>query len=298
MKHYYANRYPDSRGDQSRTPRKSSSYLPSMQPQYSAAYEAPVSPQYNYPPRPVHFNIPYGAQPATTQYKANTPVAVDPYNSQQTHPYAGSPSRQSYTTSYQQPQQVQASLAPQAVSMLSSPSTPVSQMNCIIEFTGVEGGLYLGGYEAATNQPLLDQYNIKAVLTIISENRVQYTSDQIYLHKFVRADDDPRFDLSEHFEQCLEFIENARKNRYNVLVHCMAGISRSATIILAYLMKTYKYKFNDALQYVRARRPIVNPNDGFVLQLRNMESKMGSKTEVVNESPEKKSSIFSFFDWF
>lgn len=162
-------------------------------------------------------------------------------------------------------------------------------MNCIIEGSGVEGGLYLGGYEAASNQMLLDHHGIKAVLTLTSENRLQYTTDKIFLHKYVMAHDDPRFDLSEHFEQCVEFIENARKNRYNVLVHCMAGISRSATIILAYLMKTYKYRFDDALQYVRARRPIVNPNDGFVLQLRRLE-------EV--PSPEKKSTIFSFFDWF
>jgi len=163
-------------------------------------------------------------------------------------------------------------------------------MNCILEPTATEGGLYLGGYEAASNQVLLDQYNIKAVLTLTSEKRLHYMTDVVYLHKFVKAFDDPRFDLSEHFEQCLEFIENARKNRYNVLVHCMAGISRSATITLAYLMKTYKYRFDDALQYVRARRPIVNPNDGFVQQLRRM--------EVVGGSPTKKSSIFSFFDWF
>lgn len=50
----------------------------------------------------------------------------------------------------------------------------------------------------------------------------------------------------------------------NVLVHCFAGISRSSSGIIAYLMNKYGQTFTEALAYCKAKRPIVDPNPGFV----------------------------------
>lgn len=49
----------------------------------------------------------------------------------------------------------------------------------------------------------------------------------------------------------------------NVLVHCMGGISRSATIVIAYIMWSQKRCYQDALKYVDEMREGVYPNEGF-----------------------------------
>lgn len=57
-----------------------------------------------------------------------------------------------------------------------------------------------------------------------------------------------------------------------VVVNCFAGVSRSTTIVLAYLMYKNKMSVQDAIYFVRSKRPIVNPNYGFVCQLYNLEN--------------------------
>jgi hypothetical protein len=56
-----------------------------------------------------------------------------------------------------------------------------------------------------------------------------------------------------------------------VLVHCAGGVSRSATVVLGYLMARRGMTFADALGHLRGRRPIANPNAGFAAQLRELE---------------------------
>jgi hypothetical protein len=56
-----------------------------------------------------------------------------------------------------------------------------------------------------------------------------------------------------------------------VLVHCAGGVSRSATIVLGYLMAKRNMTFESALSHLRAVRPWVNPNEGFAAQLREFE---------------------------
>ena len=60
--------------------------------------------------------------------------------------------------------------------------------------------------------------------------------------------------------------------KQSVLVHCMAGVSRSATIVLAYLMQCHGLSLATAFRHVRQRRPIIQPNAGFCSQLRGWEA--------------------------
>lgn len=47
----------------------------------------------------------------------------------------------------------------------------------------------------------------------------------------------------------------------------MAGVSRSATLVIAYMMKRYRLSLKEAEQLVRSKRPFINPNPGFMKQL-------------------------------
>jgi protein-tyrosine phosphatase len=78
------------------------------------------------------------------------------------------------------------------------------------------------------------------------------------------------------FFPVIRFIEQERK-KGNVLVHCAAGISRSATLLIAYLMNKYQTTYEDCLVLLARKRPCVLPNAGFVQQLKKFQSDLGVK---------------------
>jgi len=61
------------------------------------------------------------------------------------------------------------------------------------------------------------------------------------------------------------------------LVHCFAGHSRSASFVIAYLMKYYEMTYDDALEFVQKKRETVSPNDGFVTQLRSYGQRLATR---------------------
>ncbi|KAJ6818694.1 dual specificity protein phosphatase 12 isoform X1 [Iris pallida] len=84
--------------------------------------------------------------------------------------------------------------------------------------------------------------------------------------------------LLDYLEACLEFIDDGRREGA-VLVHCFAGVSRSAAIITAYLMRTEQRSQEDALESLREVCEFVCPNDGFLEQLKLFEE-MGFKVDT------------------
>ena len=65
---------------------------------------------------------------------------------------------------------------------------------------------------------------------------MKHSPEDLPYYLYLPADDHESFDISKYFDEAAEFIEGKGK-KTNVLVHCMAGISRSVTLVLAYLMK-------------------------------------------------------------
>jgi protein-tyrosine phosphatase len=80
----------------------------------------------------------------------------------------------------------------------------------------------------------------------------------------IRVHDVPTTRLAPHFGDCIKFIYNAIASGGKVLVHCWAGVSRSATIVIAYLMRMHEMQLGLAFNLVRTKRMIVNPNHGFM----------------------------------
>ncbi|CAN0886817.1 Dual specificity protein phosphatase 1 [Linum grandiflorum] len=133
----------------------------------------------------------------------------------------------------------------------------------------IEEGLFLGSVGAANNKNVLKSNNITHILTVANSIAPVYPNDFVY--KVIAVADREETNLRQYFEECINFIDEAKRQGGGVLVHCFVGRSRSVTIILAYLMKKRGMTVSQALEHVRSRRPQASPNLGFVLQLREYE---------------------------
>ncbi|KAM9648230.1 dual specificity protein phosphatase 15 isoform 2-T2 [Morphnus guianensis] len=79
--------------------------------------------------------------------------------------------------------------------------------------------------------------------------------------------DTPEANIKRHFKECISFIHQCRLHGGNCLVHCLAGISRSTTVVVAYVMAVTELSCQEVLEAVRTVRPVANPNPGFRQQL-------------------------------
>ncbi len=84
---------------------------------------------------------------------------------------------------------------------------------------------------------------------------------------FIPVDDDERVMIYDHFQQVNEFVEAALGRGERVLIHCAAGISRSTTLMAAYLMWKNGWTRDAAIDHIKERRSQIGPNDGFMAQL-------------------------------
>lgn len=138
--------------------------------------------------------------------------------------------------------------------------------------------LYLGGLAAAKMEEELMEKGITCVINAsIEAPDINYESIKATR---IRLQDNPTCNIGIHFDLVADKIDKVRRERGKVFVHCIAGISRSATLVLAYLMKYHKMKLIDAHAYVKKRRPLIRPNAGFWKDLVDFEKKLFHKNTV------------------
>lgn len=130
-------------------------------------------------------------------------------------------------------------------------------------------GLYLGNYEAASDRSLLESLGITHILTVASDLYPLFPDNFTYLQ--ITALDTNTEDLFKVFSTTHNFI-SAALNTGKILVHCLMGISRSSTIVIAYLMRSQSIKYSQALELTVSHHSIADPNLNFVRQLLKLES--------------------------
>ncbi|KAG0216483.1 protein-tyrosine phosphatase-like protein [Mortierella sp. GBAus27b] len=126
-------------------------------------------------------------------------------------------------------------------------------------------GLYLGGASPAQNRELLARKGVTHILRVTDAFVWEYTDD--FTYKVIAVPDLDETNLLKFFPDTFEYINDAITRGGKVLVHCSAGVSRSVTIVCAYLMKTQNMTAETALDHVQSIRFVAEPNDGFVKQL-------------------------------
>jgi len=143
--------------------------------------------------------------------------------------------------------------------------SPLHTPDTRFEISEIISGLYLGGEEIAMNKDLLNEKNITTILNVTSHIPFYHESEFTY-HR-IPIIDAPNIDIKQYFDETFKMIDDVIKNNKKILIHCQAGISRSATIVIAYIMKKNNIKMNDAYKIVYAKRPCISPNLGFCGQL-------------------------------
>lgn len=145
--------------------------------------------------------------------------------------------------------------------------------------------IYIGDAAAARNKQYLRTMGITHVLNTAEGSRFGqvdtghgYYRDMPNLSKVFRYMgfpllDHPSTDISRYFYIASKFIENGINSGGKVLVHCMVGMSRSATCVLAFLMISRKMSATEAIRTVRMHRDI-HPNEGFLQQLADLDNEL------------------------
>lgn len=124
--------------------------------------------------------------------------------------------------------------------------------------------LYLGAYYNAHNDRELKSFGIKTIVNLAREvPECEFSG--IATIKFDWLDQH-NFDIKSELDAVLDVIHSRISEP--VLVHCRAGVSRSASVVIAYLMKYRDMPFDDAHKHVKMMKPNINPNIGFMKVLK------------------------------
>lgn len=125
--------------------------------------------------------------------------------------------------------------------------------------------LYLGSEWNASNLEELKDKGVGHILNVTREIDNFYPGHFKYFN--IRVYDDEATEMLKHWDKTYKYIAQAREQGSKVLVHCKMGISRSASVVIAYVMKANDWNLEQALEFVRTRRSCIKPNSGFLKQL-------------------------------
>eukprot|EP01084_Bolivina_argentea_P068507 124709_1 len=137
--------------------------------------------------------------------------------------------------------------------------------------------VYLGKQKTRMLIKVLNYLNITHIVDV-TKTKFPVVTDEIKILK-IPLEDENNENIDKYFDEAIFFIDNALLNDTNcVFIHCQMGVSRSASVLLAWLMKSKKYTLVDAYKLCQKCRPYIHPNDGFFEQLIKYETEIFGKS--------------------
>eukprot|EP01062_Namystynia_karyoxenos_P062908 TRINITY_DN55762_c0_g1_i1.p1 TRINITY_DN55762_c0_g1~~TRINITY_DN55762_c0_g1_i1.p1 ORF type:complete len:1039 (+),score=290.03 TRINITY_DN55762_c0_g1_i1:109-3225(+) len=134
--------------------------------------------------------------------------------------------------------------------------------------------IFLGSLRTTQNERVLRELGITRILTTGKGLKVIDPLPEGIEQLIISVDDNPDQKLVPFFEKCTEWLDECVQSDRRVLVHCFMGLSRSVTVVCAWLMQRQRMTFKEAISYVKLSRPAVNPNEGFRRQLIDYEEQL------------------------
>eukprot|EP00744_Colponema_vietnamica_P001481 GILI01002450.1.p1 GENE.GILI01002450.1~~GILI01002450.1.p1 ORF type:complete len:251 (+),score=51.69 GILI01002450.1:185-937(+) len=136
-------------------------------------------------------------------------------------------------------------------------------------FSKVLDFVYIGSAVTAAQKDEMQRLGIGYIINVTGSSPNFFPNDFQYMNaRLVDADHE---NIGKHFNAAFNFIEEGRRKGQSVMVHCAAGMSRSATLVIAYLMKHHGMTLKSAYNFTRTRRNVISPNPGFMRQLARLE---------------------------
>ncbi len=139
----------------------------------------------------------------------------------------------------------------------------------------IKNKLYLGNLFDANNKQFIKDNNITCVICVAEGLKINNESSDVKIYKY-EFTDDYNCDISLYLQEIGKIIHTEK----TVLVNCLAGISRSSTFVIAYLIKYYNISLKKAFLYVRSKRNQICPNKKFMEYLLEYELKIIGKNSL------------------
>jgi len=136
----------------------------------------------------------------------------------------------------------------------------------ISSYDNILDNIYLGNFGSALYLEELKFIGITTIICCALAMPLVFPKEIIYKH--LPIIDDPEENILPYLIEAIKFLKDCDQN---VLVHCQAGVSRSASIVIGFIMWKFRLSFEDAYLFVKQKRKCVCPNEGFINQLKDFD---------------------------
>ncbi|KAK6620914.1 hypothetical protein RUM43_011213 [Polyplax serrata] len=157
-----------------------------------------------------------------------------------------------------------------------------SAFSYLSDITEIKPHLLLCGAVALRGN-ILEELNVTCVINATRElpdTPLPNSTEQDTLYLRVNVEDKPDSNILQWLDMVTDIVHQVKMAGGKTLIHCVAGISRSATLCLAYLIRYEDYSLHDAYLLLKSLRHTIRPNSGFFGQLIEFEKQITGKQTV------------------